>query len=186
MSSNDHQTRYQLWQEPSTRRRFLSDSELDFDKTISKKLDGHWHLGECNYTAAGVSKSDFEKFREIRRRYLDWESGVMAFLYRQDDKWKALCEKYKLSDLPYDYKEQPKRDNRKELQQIILKAVKDNTLKKKPLLAFLRANNPDVNSTAINRQLNNLLKCRALDIDTKFKTKRYVIMGAYFSSHYIK
>ena len=110
----------------------------------------------------------------------------MAFLYRQDDKWKALCEKYKLSDLPYDYKEQPKRDNKKELQQIILKTVKDNRLKKKPLLAFLRSNNPELNGSAINRQLNRLLKCRALDIDTKFKTKRYVIMGAYFSSHYIK
>ena len=153
---------------------------------IASKLQGHWHLGECNYPAAGVSKSDFEKYREIRKRLLDHESGVMAFLYRQDDKWKELCKKYKLSDLPYDYKEEPKRDNKKELQQIILKTVKDNRLKKKPLLAFLRSNNPELNGSAINRQLNKLLKCRALDIDTKFKTKRYVIMGAYFSSHYIK
>ena len=186
MSSNDHQTRYQLWQSQTTRRRFLSDEELDFDRRIAKKLDGHWHYGEADYTAAGVSKSDYDKYREIRQRLLDHESGVMAFLYRQDDKWQELCEKYDLADLPYDYKEQPKRDDRKELQQIILKTVKDNTLKKKPLLAFLRANNPDLNPSAINRQLNRLLKCRALDIDTKFKTKRYVIMGAYFSSHYIK
>ena len=186
MSSNNHQARYELWQSPEVRRRFLSDSERSFDKMIASKLQGHWQYGECNYTAAGVSKSDFEKYREIRKRLLDHESGVMAFLYRQDDKWKELCKKYKLSDLPYDYKEEPKRDNKKELQQIILKTVKDNKLKKKPLLAFLRSNNPELNGSAINRQLNNLLKCRALDIDTKFKTKRYVIMGAYFSSHYIK
>ncbi|AXN54071.1 hypothetical protein P109_gp06 [Pelagibacter phage HTVC109P] len=186
MSSQDHQRRYDLWQEPMTRRRFLSDSELTFDKTTAQKLNGFWSFGTCDYKAAGVSESDFNKYREIRKRFLDWEQGVMAYLYKQEDKWKELCKKYKLSDLPYDYKPEVKRDDRKQLQQIILQAVKDNTLKKKPLLAFLRTNNPDLNPSAINRQLNKLLKCRALDIDTKFKTKRYVIMGAYFSSHYIK
>ena len=182
----EHDRRYELWQSPMTRRRFLSDNELTFDNTIARKLDGFWNYGDADYTAAGVSEADYQKYKQIRRRFLDWETGVMAFLYRQDDKWAKLCEKYKLSDLPYDYKEQPKRDNRKELQQIILKTVRDNKLKKKPLLAFLRANNPELNPSAINRQLNRLLKCRALDIDTKFKTKRYVIMGAYFNSHYIK
>jgi len=185
--SGDHQRRYEIWQQPETRLRFLSSEEWAFDNKIAQKCWGHWELGTCDYKAAGVSEADFNKYMEIRRRYLDWEhKGQMAFLYRRDNDWQELCKKYNLADLPYEYREEKKRDNRKELQQIILQAVKDNTLKKKPLLAFLRTNNPDLNPSAINRQLNKLLKCRALDIDTKFKTKRYVIMGAYFSSHYIK
>ena len=98
--SVDHQRRYELWQDPSTRRRFLSDSELTFDKTTAQKLNGFWSLGTCDYKAAGVSEADFNKYQDIRRRFLDWEhKGQMAFLYRRDNDWQELCKKYNLAEL---------------------------------------------------------------------------------------
>ena len=69
---------------------------------------------------------------------------------------------------------------------MILKFVYENDkLKKKPLLAKLREVYPDVKPISLNTQLNNLLKHRALEIDTKYKTKPLIIEGTYFKSWYL-
>ena len=43
---------------------------------------------------------------------------------------------------------------------------------------------PDLNPSSINRQLNNLLKLRALEIAQEYKTKRFVIEGKNFNVYY--
>lgn len=49
----------------------------------------------------------------------------------------------------------------------ILKAISSSRLKKKPLLKFLRENNPDVKAASLNRQLNNLIGIRKVILDEK-------------------
>ena len=80
-------------------------------------------------------------------------------------------------------------NNREEIRKYILnefKLLPPNTVKKRPFLKLLRRNAPDLNPSSINRQLNNLLKLRALEIDKEYKTKRFVIEGKNFHAHYKK
>ena len=82
-----------------------------------------------------------------------------------------------------------KTNSREEVRQYILnefKLLPPNTVKKKPFLKLLRRNAPDINPSSINRQLNNLLKLRALEIAQEYKTKRFVIEGKNFHAHYKK
>ena len=90
-----------------------------------------------------------------------------------------------------------KTNNIEEVRQFILERVsyKNRTapmclLKKKPMLKWLREQmsfrRPDLNPSSINRQLNNLLKLRALEIAQEYKTKRFVIEGKNFHAHYKK
>ena len=78
-------------------------------------------------------------------------------------------------------------NSREEVRQYILnefKLLPPNTVKKKPFLKLLRRNAPDLNPSSINRQLNNLLKLRALEIAQEYKTKRFVIEGKNFHAHF--
>jgi len=80
-------------------------------------------------------------------------------------------------------------NSREEVRQYILnefKLLPPNSIKKKPFLKLLRRNAPDLNPSSINRQLNNLLKLRALEIAQEYKTKRFVIEGKNFNAHYKK
>lgn len=175
-----------------TRRRFLSDAEFDFDCRISDKLMGHWHLGRCDYLAAGVSKEDFNKYRLNRDKLLDYHQFVFSYTNYDNqnsfEKFNKLCQKYNITDIEWMPKTKRENDgyNRGSVQQMILKFVYENDkLKKKPLLAKLREVYPDVKPISLNTQLNNLLKHRALEIDTKYKTKPLIIEGAYFKSWYL-
>jgi len=80
-------------------------------------------------------------------------------------------------------------NSREEVRQYILnefKLLPPNSIKKKPFLKLLRRNAPDINPSSINRQLNNLLKLRALEITQEYKTKRFVIGGKNFNAYYKK
>ena len=90
-----------------------------------------------------------------------------------------------------------KTNNIEEVRQFILEKVSYNNRtapnclkKKKPMLKWLREQmsfrRPDLNPSSINRQLNNLLKLRALEIAQEYKTKRFVIEGKNFNAHYKK
>ena len=84
-----------------------------------------------------------------------------------------------------------------EVRQFILERVYYNNRtapnclkKKKPMLKWLREQmsfrRPELNPKSINRQFNNLLKLRALEIAQEYKTKRFVIEGKNFHAHYKK
>ena len=90
-----------------------------------------------------------------------------------------------------------KTNNIEEVRQFILERVSYNNRtapnclkKKKPMLKWLREQmsfrRPELNTSSINRQLNNLLKLRALEIAQEYKTKRFVIEGKNFHAHYKK
>jgi hypothetical protein len=187
----DWKQRNVLVENEKTRRRFLSDAEFDFDCRISDKLMGHWHLGRCDYPAAGVSKEDFNKYRLNRDKLLDYHQFVFSYTNYDNqnsfEKFNKLCQKYKITDIEWMPKTKRENDgyNRGTVQQMILKFVYENDkLKKKPLLAKLREVYPDVKPISLNTQLNNLLKHRALEIDRKYKTKPLIVEGAYFKSWY--
>jgi len=187
----DWKQRSVLVDNEKTRRRFLSDEEFKFDCSISDKLMGHWYLGRCDYEAAGVSKEDFHKYRLNRDKLLDYHQFTFSYVNCDNqnsfEKFNRLCQKYNITDIEWMPKTKRESDgySRGALQQMILKFVYENDkLKKKPLLAKLRETYPDVKPISLNIQLNNLLKHRALEIDTKYKTKPLVIEGAYFKSWY--
>lgn len=90
-----------------------------------------------------------------------------------------------------------KLDSPKAIQQFILERLNFNTVstpnvnyKKKPFLKWLREQNVvkghNFNPSSINRQLNNLIKLRAIDIDTTYKTKKFVITGKHFNLYFRK
>ena len=56
----------------------------------------------------------------------------------------------------------------------------DTGLKKKPLIAKMRERFPKLSSSQICRFVNNQLKLKVIEIDTKFKTKPLVIKGRYW------
>lgn len=77
-----------------------------------------------------------------------------------------------------------KRMAKTRIQKMVMDAVQEISLKKKPLLSHLREKHPDVPPSSLNTQLNNLLEMRVLEIATKHKTKKYVIAGPYFKSRF--
>lgn len=100
--------------------------------------------------------------------------------YVSKDGWLMRKDKDGFNFPVRDMNETEKRDDKKEIQRIILQTVSANTLKKKPLLKLLREQNPTINPTSLNRQLNNLLKSRVVEIDRKFKTKPFIVKGKYW------
>lgn len=187
----EYNTRTAFIQTLETRRRFLSDSQYKFDSEIANKLLGHWHIGRCDYEAAGVSQNDFNTYRRNRDRLLDYHN--FCFYYINYDigsnhsKWLELCKKYNINDIEWQPKS--KRDTggmtRRAIQNAIIEFLKvhfetGQQTKKKPLLKLLREKYTDINPSSLNRQFNNLIKYRVLEIDTTFKTKKYIKAGAYF------
>ena len=191
MSSTDWQTRSNFIDNLDTRRRFVSDKELMFYSSLSDKLKNHWNTNVCNYAAAGVSDADFIKFKSIVKKVLDYETAKFVYTNytetNSQDKWNDLCLSYKLSDIQFMPTKIIKHDDKIDVQQCIMRFVFENVpFKKKPLLAKLRDKYPQFNAGSINRQLNNLLKLRVLEIDTKYKTKPFVIQGQYFKNYFRK
>jgi len=191
MSSTDWNTRSSFIDNIETRRRFVSDKEIIFYDTINKKLANYWNVNVCDYAAAGVSKIDFNKYKDIVIKVLDYEKAKFVYTNYTETlsavRWSALNLKYKLSDIQFLPNKIIKQDDKIDVQQCIIKFVFENVpFKKKPLLAKLRDKYPQFNSGSINRQLNNLLKFRVLEIDTKYKTKPFVIQGQYFKNYFRK
>lgn len=191
MSSTDWSVRSSFIDNIETRRRFLSDKDIIFYDTINKKLKNHWNVNVCDYAAAGVSETDFNKYKSIVHKVLDYEEAKFVYTNYGETtslaRWSALCLKYKLSDIQFLPNKVIKQDDKIDIQQCIMRFVFENVpFKKKPLLAKLRDKYPNFNAGAINRQLNNLLKLRVLEIDTKYKTKPFVIQGQYFKNYFKK
>ena len=191
MSSTDWNTRSSFIDNIETRRRFVSDKEIIFYDTINKKLANYWNINVCDYASAGVSEADFNKYKNIVTKVLDYQEAKFVYTNYTETtsltRWSALNLKYKLSDIQFMPTKITKQDDRKDVQQCILRFVFENVpFKKKPLLAKLRDKYPQLNAGSINRQLNNLLKLRVLEIDTKYKTKPFVIQGQYFKNYFIK
>jgi len=191
MSSTDFYVRSAFIDNIETRRRFLSDKDIIFYDTINKKLEKHWNVNVCNYAAANVSETDFNKYKDIVNKVLDYEEAKFVYTNYSETtslaRWIALSLKYKLSDIQFMPTKIIKHDDKIDVQQCILRFVFENVpFKKKPLLAKLRNKYPQFNSGSINRQLNNLIKLRVLEIDTKYKTKPFVIQGQYFKNYFRK
>ena len=74
---------------------------------------------------------------------------------------------------------QLKKDRQVELMKA-LADLADTGLKKKPLIAKMRERFPKLSSSQICRFVNNQLKLKVIEIDTKFKTKPLVIKGIYW------
>lgn len=74
---------------------------------------------------------------------------------------------------------QLKKDRQVELMKA-LADLADTGLKKKPLIAKMRERFPKLSSSQICRFVNNQLKLKVIEIDTKFKTKPLVIKGRYW------
>lgn len=142
-----------------------------------------------------LSMNDRQEHLQLDKKLNDWQDFLMLFqdsLFQcaSDDESQrvGLIAKYNLHDVPLpivvtetQIVPQTKLRNR-EIRKVILKTVEENggTLKKRPLLAWLRHSYPDIKPNALNRQLNNLLKLKALDIARRFKTKPFVQQGKYF------
>ena len=191
MSSTDFYVRSAFIDNIETRRRFLSDKDIIFYDTVNKKLSNYWNVNVCDYAAAGVSETDFNKYKSIVNKVLDYEEAKFVYTNYSETtslaRWSALCLKYKLSDIQFLPNKVIKQDDKIDIQQCIMRFVFENVpFKKKPLLSKLRDKYPNFNAGAINRQLNNLLKLRVLEIDTKYKTKPFVIQGQYFKNYFKK
>ena len=74
---------------------------------------------------------------------------------------------------------QLKKDRQVELMKA-LADLADTGLKKKPLIAKMRERFPKLSSSQICRFVNNQLKLKVIEIDTKFKAKPLVIKGRYW------
>jgi len=191
MSSTDFYVRSAFIDNIETRRRFLSDKDIIFYDTVNKKLSNYWNVNVCDYAAAGVSEADFNKYKNIVIKVLDYEEAKFVYTNYSETtsvaRWAALNLKYKLSDIQFLPNKVIKQDDKIDIQQCIMRFVFENVpFKKKPLLAKLRDKYPQFNAGSINRQLNNLLKLRVLEIDTKYKTKPFIIQGQYFKNYFKK
>tara|TARA_R110000796_G_scaffold7835_3_gene26465 strand:+ start:568 stop:1089 length:522 start_codon:yes stop_codon:yes gene_type:complete len=91
-----------------------------------------------------------------------------------------LLNKYKIDIHKYE-KHQDKKDfNKFEISNTLFNLVEKNQYKKRNLIKILRDKFPNINAGIIHRLLNKYLSLRVLEIDTKYKTKPFVIKGRYF------
>jgi hypothetical protein len=104
----------------------------------------------------------------------------LCHCWKGEEHFNKLLSKYKI-DISSFEKQTHKKDNAKsEISNALFSLIETNKYKKRNLIKALRDKFPNVNAGIIHRLLKKYFSLRVLEIDTKYKTKPFVIKGRYF------
>ena len=105
----------------------------------------------------------------------------MCYSWSSLDDFNNLLNKYKIDVSKFE-KEKPTTEKsvKAEISDTLFNLIENNKYKKRNLIKALREKFPEVNAGVIQRLIKKYLSLRILEIDTTYKTKRYIIKGKYY------
>jgi len=105
----------------------------------------------------------------------------MCYSWSSLDDFNNLLNKYKIDVSKFE-KEKPTTEKsvKAEISDTLFNLIENNNYKKRNLIKALREKFPEVNAGVIQRLIKKYLSLRILEIDTTYKTKRYIIKGKYY------
>jgi hypothetical protein len=105
----------------------------------------------------------------------------MCYSWSTTEDFNTLLNKYKIDVSKFE-KEKPvvEKSVKAEISSTIFSLIEKDNYKKRNLIKALREKFPEVNPGVIQRLIKKYLSLRILEIDTTYKTKRYIIKGKYY------
>ena len=105
----------------------------------------------------------------------------MCYSWSTTEDFNTLLNKYKIDVSKFE-KEKPviEKSVKAEISDTLFNLIENNNYKKRNLIKALREKFPEVNAGVIQRLIKKYLSLRILEIDTTYKTKRYIIKGKYY------
>ena len=105
----------------------------------------------------------------------------MCYSWSSVEDFNNLLNKYKIDVSKFE-KEKPviEKSVKAEISDTLFNLIENNNYKKRNLIKALREKFPEVNAGVIQRLIKKYLSLRILEIDTTYKTKRYIIKGKYY------
>lgn len=105
----------------------------------------------------------------------------MCYSWSTTEDFNTLLNKYKIDVSKFE-KEKPvvEKSVKAEISSTLFSLIEKDNYKKRNLIKALREKFPEVNPGVIQRLIKKYLSLRILEIDTKYKTKRYIIKGKYY------
>lgn len=105
----------------------------------------------------------------------------MCYSWSSVEDFNNLLNKYKIDVSKFE-KEKPvvEKSVKAEISSTLFSLIEKDNYKKRNLIKALREKFPEVNPGVIQRLIKKYLSLRILEIDTTYKTKRYIIKGKYY------
>jgi len=105
----------------------------------------------------------------------------MCYSWSTIEDFNTLLNKYKIDVSKFE-KEKPvvEKSVKAEISDTLFSLIEKDNYKKRNLIKALREKFPEVNAGVIQRLIKKYLSLRILEIDTTYKTKRYIIKGKYY------
>jgi len=105
----------------------------------------------------------------------------MCYSWSTTEHFNTLLNKYKIDVSKFE-KEKPvvEKSVKAEISDTLFSLIEKDKYKKRNLIKALREKFPEVNAGVIQRLIKKYLSLRILEIDTTYKTKRYIIKGKYY------
>jgi hypothetical protein len=105
----------------------------------------------------------------------------MCYSWSTTEDFNTLLNKYKIDVSKFE-KEKPvvEKSVKAEISSTLFSLIEKDNYKKRNLIKALREKFPEVNPGLIQRLIKKYLSLRILEIDTTYKTKRYIIKGKYY------
>jgi len=105
----------------------------------------------------------------------------MCYSWSTTEDFNTLLNKYKIDVSKFE-KEKPvvEKSVKGEISSTLFSLIEKDNYKKRNLIKALREKFPEVNPGVIQRLIKKYLSLRILEIDTTYKTKRYIIKGKYY------
>jgi hypothetical protein len=105
----------------------------------------------------------------------------MCYSWSTTEDFNTLLNKYKIDVSKFE-KEKPvvEKSVKAEISSTLFSLIEKDNYKKRNLIKVLREKFPEVNPGVIQRLIKKYLSLRILEIDTTYKTKRYIIKGKYY------
>jgi hypothetical protein len=105
----------------------------------------------------------------------------MCYSWSSVEDFNTLLNKYKINVSQFE-KEKPtvEKSIKSEISDTLFSLIDNNKYKKRNLIKALREKFPQVNAGVIQRLIKKYLSLRILEVDTTFKTKKYIIKGKYY------
>jgi len=105
----------------------------------------------------------------------------MCYSWSTTEDFNTLLNKYKIDVSKFE-KEKPvvEKSVKAEISSTLFSLIEKDNYKKRNLIKTLREKFPEVNPGVIQRLIKKYLSLRILEIDTTYKTKRYIIKGKYY------
>jgi len=127
-----------------------------------------------------LSKYDSNEATSLGMLLANLSFPYLCCCWESEKHFNNLLAKYKIDISSYEKKSKTNDHNKSEISDTLFNLIETKQYKKRNLIKELRNKFPNTNAGIIHRLIKKYFSLRVLEIDTKYKTKPFVIKGRYF------